>query len=237
MADNGILPSEINLDKLFYKESLFDSVDKLREGGFQIVRGSSKGRVSVAGHQSVPGYLFKKFLRDVSHSYEKQLGSYERRIRGARDLKTHLEALDIHSIVVPRKWLCELPSRFSSGGKPEYVVVVEKCDFLDHDKSKQCYRAIAKDTLKDLCTIFFTFKHIDFSSRNMPFTTEGKIAFIDTGYLTRIAEDLTFRRKNYKKNVDKLFTDESRRFAKSLWDEFARRHDLLEGPGIGRSRT
>ena len=228
MTDNATLPPEVNLDKLFYKEPLFDSIDKLDAAGFQIVRGSSDGRVTVVGHPSVPGHLFKKFLRDVSHSYEKQLASYERRVRGARDLKAHLEALGIHSIVVPRKWLCQLPSRFSSGGNPEYIVVVEKCNFLDRTQSKQHYRSIAKDTLRNLCTIFFTFKRVDFSSRNMPFTSEGKISFIDTGYLSRITEDLTFRRKNYKKNIDKLYTDDSRRFGKSLWDEFAKRRDLLE---------
>ena len=227
MTDNGTLPSDIDLDKLFYKESLFDSINQLHQAGFQIVRGSSDGRVTVVGHPSVPGYLFKKFLRDVSHSCAKQLASYERRVRGARDLKAHLEALDIHGIAVPRKWLCELPSRFHSGGNPEYVVVVEKCDFLGRDEVKRRYRTIGKDALRDLCTIFFTFKHVDFRSSNMPFSTEGKIAFIDTGYLARITEDVKFRRENYKKNIDKLFTDESRRFAKSLWDEFARRRDLL----------
>ena len=227
MTDNATLPSEIDLDKLFYKESLFDSINKLHEAGFQIVRGSTNDRVAVIGHTSLPGYLFKKFLRNVRHPYEKQLASYERRVRGAGALKTHLAALDIHSIVVPRKWLCELPARFRSDGKPEHVVVVEKCDFLGHDESKRRYRAIGKDALKELCTIFFTFKRVDFASRNMPFTPEGKIAFIDTGYLTRITEDLRFRRQNYKKNVDKLYTDESQRFAKSLWDEFARRRDLL----------
>lgn len=227
MADNGILPSEINLDKLFYKESLFDSVDKLREGGFQIVRDSSTERVAVAGHPSVPGYLFKKFMRNVSHSYEKQLGSYERRVRGARELKAHLEKHAVNNIVVPRKWLCELPSRFRSGGKPEHIVVVEKSNLLDHGKSKQLYRSITKDAIKELCTIFFTFKRIDFRSSNMPFNTDGKIAFIDTGYLSRITEDMKFRRENYKKNIDKLFTDDSRRLAKSLWDEFKTRRDLL----------
>ena len=227
MTDNATLPSEINLDKIFHKESLFDSIDKLDQDGFQIVRGSSDDRVTVVGHPSVPGYLFKKFLRNVSHSYEKQLASYERRVRGARALKAHLEAFGVHSIVVPRKWLCQLPSRFSSGGNPEYVVVVEKCNFLGHDESKRRYREINKDALKELCTIFFTFKRVDFSSRNMPFTPDGKIAFIDTGYLTRITEDLTFRRENYRKNYNKLFTDKNTQFAKSLWKEFTKRRDLL----------
>ena len=231
MSDNDTLPREINLDSLFHKKSLFDSLKKLREAGFQIVRPTEEGRVTVFGHASVPGYLFKKFLRDSPHPYKKQLISYASRVGGARAVKAHLDALGIHSITVPRKWLCELPRRFRSSGKSEYIVVVEKCNLLERNDTIERYRTISRDTLRDLCTIFFTFKSVDFSSKNLPFTAEGKIAYIDTGYVKRITEDLTFRRNNYKKYVDKwLLTEESRRYGKALWDEFVGRRDLLEGP-------
>ena len=231
MSDNDTLPPEVNLDSLFHKKSLFDSLKKLREAGFQIVRPTEEGRVTVFGHASVPRYLFKKFLRDSPHSHKKQLNSYESRVGGARAIKAHLDALSIHNIIVPRKWLCKLPSRFRSHGKSEYIVVVDKCNLIERDDTIERYRTISRDMLRDLCTIFFTFKRVDFSSKNLPFTTQGKIAYIDTGYVKRIAEDMTFRRNNYKKYVDKwLFTDENRRYAESLWDEFVHRRDLLEGP-------
>ena len=229
MSDNAALPPEVDLDSIFHGKSLFDSVGRLDEAGFQIVRGS-KDRVTVFGHPSLPGYLFKKFLRTVEHSYEKQLAKYERRVGGARALRAHLEALDIHSIVAPRKWLCELPTRFRSGGRPEYVVLVEKYDLLERDDTKKRYRRVSRDTVRDLCTIFFTFKGVDFAARNTPFTTEGQIAFIDTGFLSRITDDLSFRRKSYKKYVHKkLLTSKSQRYAMSLWDEFKERGDLLRG--------
>ena len=216
--DNADLPPEINLDALFHKASLFDSAEELRDAGFHIVRESEK-RVTVFAHPSAPGYLFKKFLRDVERPYPKQLESYQKRVRGARDLRDHLDALGIHSIVVPRKWLCKLPPRFKRHGKPDHLVVVEKCHLLDRDDGKRRYSALPKETIRDLCTIFIAFARVDFSSRNWPFTTDGKIAVIDTGYLKRITKGLSFRRKSYKKNADKLYTDQSRRYAQSLWDE------------------
>ena len=219
MSDNDTLPPEIDLDSLFQRKSIFDSIDDLEEAGFQIVRASTKNRVTVFSHASLPGYLFKKFLRDVKHPYKKQIASYKKRVRGAHALKAHVEALNIDSIVVPRKWLCELPRRFRSDGKRQYVVIVEKYDLLTRDKTNQLYRTIPKDTIRDLCTIFYAFKRVDFAARNMPFTPEGKIAFIDTGYLMRITEGSSFRRKSYKKNVEKLFPHQQR-YAKSLWDEF-----------------
>jgi hypothetical protein len=229
MRDNATLPPEVDLDSLFHKKSLFDSIETLEEAGFQIVRGSTKGRVAVFGHPSLPGYLFKKFLRDANRPYKKQSASYERRVEGARALRAHLDALSITSIVVPRKWLCELPRRFHDGRRPQYVIVVEKYDLLERDVTKKCYGALSKDTVRDLCTIFFAFERVDFAVRNMPFTTDGKIGFIDTGYLRRITKGMSFRRKSYKKNVEKL-PDESQRYAESLWDEFKNRRDLLRGP-------
>ena len=229
MSDNATLPPKVNLDSLFQRKSLFDSIDNLAEAGFQIVRASTKGRVAVFGHPSLPGHLFKKFLRDANRPYKKQLASYERRVEGARALRGHLDALSIASIVVPRKWLCELPWRFRHDGRPQHVIVVEKYDLLERDATKKCYAALPKNTVRDLCTIFFAFQRVDFAVRNMPFTTDGKIGFIDTGYLRRITEGMSFRRKSYKKNVEKL-PDESQSYARSLWDEFENRRDLLRGP-------
>ena len=220
MSDTSTLPPEVDLDSLFPRKSIFDSVDNLEEAGFQIVRASTKDRVTVFGHPSLPGYLFKKFLHDVKHPYKKQLASYKKRVHGAVALKAHIDALNINSLVVPRKWLCKLPPRFRADGRRQYIVVVEKYNLLERDKTKQLYRAIPKETIRDLCTIFFAFKRVDFAVRNMPFTTDGKIAFIDTGYLRPITEGWSFRRKSYKKNVEKLHTDESQRYAESLWDEF-----------------
>jgi hypothetical protein len=219
MSDNATLPPEIDLDSLFHRKSLFDSIEKLDKAGFEIVRGS-KDRVTVFGHASAPGYLFKKFLRTVEHSPEKQRTSYQKRVRGARDLRTHLDALSIHSIVVPRKWLCELPPRFRRHEKLDHVVVVEKCDLLERDRIKKRYRALSKEVVRDFCTIFFTFEGVDFSLRNWPFTTEGKIACIDTRCLKRITKDMAFRRMSYQKYVEKkLLTSKSQRYAMSLWDE------------------
>lgn len=219
MSDNATLPPEVDLDALFQKASIFDSVEKLRDAGFRIVRGS-ENRVTVFGHASAPGYLFKKFLRTVEHPHEKQLTSYQKRVRGARDLRTHLDALSIHSIVVPRKWLCELPPKVRRHGKSDYVVVVEKCGLLERDRIKKRYRALPKETVRDLCTIFFTFEGVDFSLRNWPFTTEGKIACIDTRCLKRITKDMSFRRKSYQKYVEKkALTSKNQRYAMSLWDE------------------
>ena len=224
MPDNDHLPSEIDFDRLFRDKSVFDSSDDMRAAGFDVIRESKREKVIVAGHRSLPGFLFKKFLRDVSFSREEQFAVYEKRVNGARALKAHLDVLGTHSIVVPRKWLCELPARFSSGKKPEHIVVVDRFVIRDREESERRYRRMGQDQLRDLCTIFFTFKRIDFTAKNAPFTPDGRIAFIDTGYLTPITnKKLRSRKKSYDKNAAKLFTDKHRRFATKLWDDLVDR--------------
>lgn len=227
MTDNDRLPPEIDLDRLFHAKSVFNSSDDMRDAGFNVLRESAREKVIVASHRSAPGFLFKKFLSDVSLSYKEQLLVYEMRVNGANTLKAHLEALQIKRIIVPRKWLCELPPRFNSGKSPAHIIVVDRCNILDREESERRYHSIDKDQLRDLCTIFFTFKRVDFTAKNAPFTTDGKVAFIDTGYLRPITKKLRSRRKSYEKNINKLFTDKNRRFAEGLWDDFVKRKDLL----------
>jgi len=227
MADNNRLPPEIDLDRLFRKKAVFNSSDEMRDAGFNVMRESVHEKVIVARHRSAPGFLFKKFLRTVSLTREEQLAAYEMRVNGANALKAHLEALQIKKIIVPRKWLCELPTRFNSGSLPEHIIIVDCCDILDREDAERRYRSIDKDQLRDLCTIFFTFSRVDFTAKNAPFTRDGKIAFIDTGYLRPITKKLKSRKKSYDKNIAKLFTDKNRRFAAGLWDDFVNRKGLL----------
>ena len=227
MADNDRLPPEIDLDKLFREKSVFDSSDDMRDAGFNVLRESAREKVIVASHRSAPGFLFKKFLRDVSLSPQEQLAVYQTRVNGANALKAHLEALQIKKIIVPRKWLCELPPRFNSGKSPGHIIVVDHCHILDREESERRYHSIDKEQLYELCTIFFAFKRVDFTAKNAPFTRDGKIAFIDTGYLRPITKKLRSRRKSWDKNINKLFTDKNRRFAEGLWDEFVNRKELI----------
>ena len=223
MTDDPGSPPGLDLDRLFRRRSVFDSSDDMRDAGFTVIRESKHEKVVVAGHRSAPGFLFKKFLRDVSLSHEEQLAVYETRVNGARALRAHLEALQIQRVVVPRKWICALPARFRAGKKPEHIVVVDRFDILDREESERCYKRMDEDQLRDLCTVFFTFRRVDFTASNAPFTPDGRIAFIDTGYLTPITKKLRSRKKSYDKNAAKLFTHKHRRFAAKLWDELVDR--------------
>ena len=218
MSDNAQLPPEIEFDKLFSKGTTLDSIRDWRDSGFEIVRGD-EGKIIVASHRSARGYLFKKYDRDFT-SYNEEVELYKERVNGARVLKEHLDAHKVEKIVVPRKWLCTLPSR----GKPSYVIVVDRYDLLDRDESERLYRRIDRKVLKELCTILFLFRGLDFSVRNVPFTRGGDIGFIDTEHIKLTKKKkLASRHDNYTQNLSKLFSDSDRRFAETLWHDFVKR--------------
>lgn len=222
-TDNDQLPAEVDLATLFRKGS-YHTEDDWRDSGFRVMPRSAE-KIVVAGHRDARGFLFKKYPT-AWRSYGEQLELYEERVTGARLLKEHLETNQVENIVVPRKWLCTLPSRHNVRGKPSYVVVVDRFDLLDRDESERLYRRIDRKVLADLCKILFLFRGLDFSVRNVPFTPDRQIAFIDTEHIKLTKpKKRAARRDNYEKNLSKLFSDRDRRFALSLWDDLVKRTD------------
>jgi len=218
------LPASIDLEKLFRKSSMFDSIRDWRKAGFEILR-ESEEKIIVTSHRDAEGYLFKKYGSNNSRSYDEQLEKYQNRIAGARILREHLEANRIDRIVVPRKWLCTLPDRFDvRRGKPSYIVVVERYDILDRDRSKRRYREIDEDLLRELCTVLFKFRGLDFTPRNVPFTRDHKIAYIDTEYLKLNTRKPGRRRRYYERHTGDgpVFSDKQLKLMGKLWDEQVR---------------
>ena len=222
------LPVSIDLDKLFRRPSMFESARTWRKAGFEILR-ESEEKIIVARHRDVGGYLFKKYSSSNPRwSYDEQLERYQNRIAGARLLREHLEANQIDRIVVPRKWLCTLPGRFDvRRGKPSYIIVVERYDILDRDRSKRRYREIDADLLRDLSTILFRFRGLDFTPRNVPFTRDHRIAYIDTEYLKLNTRRPSRRKRYYERHTGDgpVFSDKQLKLMAKLWDEQVRREE------------
>lgn len=145
---------------------MFESRDRWRAAGFDILDRSSE--LMVASHRSFEGFLFKKYANGTKLS--DQLDNYERRIEGSVALRKFVEERGLCRIVVPRKWLLELPS----------VLVVERLMILGSDESKRAYSQIDEKVLEELCVVLAKFRSFDSTVRNVPLTFDGRAAFIDT---------------------------------------------------------
>ena len=198
-------PASLDLDALFRDPRMFDSRWAWGSAGFQLVgRG---GKIMVALHPSAPGLVFKKY--DDSVARKAQIENYERRVAGSRHLRAFVDKKRLIHVVVPRKWIVDLPRPFSRKGRA-HVLVVEKLDLLGEDQTRDAYARIDPDVLGDLCQVLHHFRGMDSNAKNLPFTVDGKIALVDTehwdrgshkSYLHHLGDHLSVDRRKLAKKI------------------------------------
>ena len=127
----------------------------------------------IAGHRSAPGYLFKKYSDDVSH--REQRDNYAARLEGARRVAVLIRREGLQHVVVPKKYLHALPRSFGKSS----ILIVERINVVGSEASERRYRDIADPVLRDLLRVLIEVPGLDSNSKNVQFTREGKIAFVD----------------------------------------------------------
>ena len=195
---------------LFHDARMFKSKSAFVAAGFDVNQPASHN-IMVGRHPTVDHYLFKKYSDDFP--LRDQEDNYEQRVRGADKIRDVINRYHLRHLVVPHKWLYELPRRFSERRKTSYVLVVDRMDILSVNETTKKYRGISQAVLDDLCRVLFEFRGFDAAIHNLRFTTSGQIAFIDTESWDRSPRDGTrvFRRineelsKDLRKRVEQTF--------------------------------
>lgn len=208
-------PQTSDLKRLFTNPRMFDSAEYWEDTGFRIIR-DSKTKILVASHRSADGYLFKKYTNRVR--LNEQLARLKRRVEGAQKLRSLIAEKHLCHIVVPQKWLRELPSEFARHGIPSYVLIVERCPILDNDDSESEHKDIDESILRELCVVVYSCTNLDFTARNAPFTKRGQIAFIDTEYLEW---NTSKSRSKYLEIAGKYVRGRRLDFVKRMWEELS----------------
>ena len=195
------LPIASQLKELFTDRKMFDSMKAFEEAGFKLIA-HSPHKIMSGSHKLTRGFLFKKYNNDKPG--KKQLKNYMRRIEGARLLRTFIAEHGFQHVVAPRKWLHELPESFPS----RYLIVADKLDLMSDDATRRKYDRIREDQMRELATVLYYFRGLNSWTKNLPFTEEGKIAFIDTerwhrdkDYLRLIGDHLPSDRREQAEDV------------------------------------
>jgi hypothetical protein len=200
---------------------MFESADDWADEGFEILR-ASDNKITVASHRSVPGYLFKKYVSSGKReALDDQLENYQTRLEGARRLRGLIDDKKLRHVVVPSKWLRTLPEEFGTRREPAHILIVERLDLLDADESEHAYRRIDESVLRDLCVALYAFRGLDSTAKNLPHTTDGKVAFVDTEHWNRHSDRKKSRQRPRLKYLSAHLSRSSMKFADAMWDHLS----------------
>jgi hypothetical protein len=201
-------PASLDLQGLFRDPEMFDSRSSLSAAGFKVLNKSSNGKIMVFCHATVRGLLFKKYTAAVS--YKEQRKNYECRLEGSRRLRAFIVGRRLTRVVVPRKWIVELPRESS---RRDTLLVVEQLELLGSEQTVAAYQHIDAELLRELCAVLFHFRGMDSNTYNLPFLTGNRIGLVDTEHWDRGT------RKDYLHHVGEHMSRESLKIAKAIFRE------------------
>jgi hypothetical protein len=173
LSETAEQPFGTVLAELFTDPDMFDSFDRFGAAGFQLIE-HAENKIMAGSHDRLGGYLVKKYNND--RSSKKQLQNYMHRIEGARLLRSFIAENSFQRVVVPQKFLYELSPSFPA----PYLVIADRFDLVSKKDSERAFRELDEEQGRELAMILFYFRGLNSTAANLPFTEDGKIAFIDT---------------------------------------------------------
>ena len=178
-------PVHRKLDQLFAKERPLLSLKTLRRAGFQKARPRKFTHLIVTRHPEIPGYIFKLYLDAQRFPHgEAENNFWKRRIQGAKKIRRLIAKKRWEKIFkVPRKWIYKTPTNGIDSDYPIKLtlLVEEDMDLLSPQKNQKRWKKISPQKLRALHTILTKIGLRDCAKPdNIPFSRDGKIAFIDT---------------------------------------------------------
>lgn len=183
-----------SLDKIFEKNRVISSLEEMEEAGFQCKKPRTPFSIVAAKHKNLKGYLIKTFL-DTQLSIRNEWQHWIQRIRGAKIIEAQLEANRYNALFkVPKKWIYLLPRQQNENAEHRlnFILVVEDMNIVSSKKNKFLWNSkVKKKTLGALYKILKQNYLIDsVYIDNIPFSKDGRIAFIDTEHYNTFVKPL-----------------------------------------------
>lgn len=181
-------PAKPILDRIFSSSRAIFNVRSMRKAGFINPKVRQWTHIIVTKHPDLPGYIFKTFL-DVQryHNNEPEYKRWVTRIKGARAIQAVLDEKGWNDwFKVPKKWIYALPEhpRTPDDYLPKnFILFEEDMDLLSKEENKAAWKS-GQITEERLDALYYILRKLGFNDcikpDNLPFSHDGKIAFIDT---------------------------------------------------------
>jgi len=176
------------LKALFGKRRVTLSNDSLKKSGFSQIKQQPFTKMSTALHKNLPGLFFKIYL-DSQKPYKKkpEYSHWMSRIKGANLIRQLIAKNGWEdSFKVPQKWMFPLPKGQMQNPlfKPvSFVLVEEDMNLASSEKNLEMWKSklVTREFLDRLHVILNSLGVADCTSpKNLPFSVDGRVAFIDT---------------------------------------------------------
>lgn len=180
-------PVKKKLDKIFTASRVTAHERSVKAAGFTSPYHRPQSRMVVSRHKDLPGYLVKMFTDDQRSVADYTLMLH--RIKGARSIQRSIEKHGYeHLFKVPKKWIYPLPAEpvpLIAKYRKNFIIVVEDANILPRKDNYRKWKssAMSRERMKALYVVMKEqgLKDSVFPF-NLPFSEDGKIAFIDTEY-------------------------------------------------------
>lgn len=181
-------PTKPILDAIFSKRRAVFSLKSMKSAGFDAHEPQKFTRMVVASHPLLPGYLIKTYL-DIQKAYKNKPAEYfwMERIKGASAVRGFIDEKGWQTtFAVPQKWIYPLPEEPAPHEvyqRINFILIVEDMNILDDKANATMWKSevVTKETLLQLKEILEAIGLHDCAKPdNIPFTHNGRIAFIDT---------------------------------------------------------
>lgn len=208
-------PIKVKLDSIFSKTRATTSIETFKKAGFKHLPLRKWDNVIVAWHSKLKGHLVKAYLDDQIGIPD--LETLIQRIHGAEKIRTAINEFGYQKMFkVPRKWLYPLPDQPESLPglqRKKFIIVEEDMSLVDSYDNEQLWKnSVNKKTLAALFHLLETLGLKDsVYITNIPFSTDGRVAFIDTEHYNKWPVDhnklLHFLSKKKQKYWNDLIRD------------------------------
>lgn len=189
------------LDKICSEIRVLSSKENLERAGFKIIFQQANRGLVVAKHPKLPGYLLKMYLDSCPRT---EWPLWVLRAKGARIIQ---ELLNKHYyncfMKVPQKWIYPVPSfdrpvANENTFPKDFILIVQDMRLVTDKYNLYCYKNnMTFARLDALYTMIDEGGLSDSHIKNIPFSADQKIAFIDTEYVNSWPVHFDWLTKNF----------------------------------------
>lgn len=183
-------PMKTPLDTIFTASRALKDKHTFAAAGFDTFKVQPRSFIRVARHPALPGYLVKIYLDDEQRLKRNRQGWhwFAKRCEGAKRIAKIIKNKKIKHFKVAGKWIYPLPAKPKAPSGSEYspkgeILLVEDMHIVSNSKSREAWKTVMRKAhLNELYTIIAYGKGSSYRPDNIPYSIDGKFAFIDTEY-------------------------------------------------------